>query len=74
MLCICYENILSRTFIHAYINNDVKMTACQLAAVIELLHHHHTHTHTHTQTHTHKCLEPTANNIKFIPKETFSYA
>ena len=46
MLCICYENILSRTFIHAYINNDVKMTACQLAAVIELLHHHHTHTHT----------------------------
>ena len=41
------------------------MTACQLAAVIELLHHHHTHTHTH------KHLEPTANNIKLILKKTF---
>ena len=27
---------------------NVKMTACKLTAVIELLHHHHTHTHTHT--------------------------
>ena len=47
---IGYTNIFSKTFIHAHINIDVKMTACQLAAVIELLHHHHTHTHTHTQT------------------------